>query len=230
MWKEHSVWRSCGAYGWGWAFIWWPLLDSSIFILWQETLLEICNVTNCRSCTKPPMTGILLLLLPIDMKWKPCYQQRLSIVYDSDRLVHRPHVVAHSWKCGANLMWTFIQTSTFISNKRVRKSWAAHFETDPFLDVTGNLFTDLVNLVRPCTLCCIPWINPFLSHGHITGGQLFSSHWSLPPSNTAHSLQFYKIIAEKSPQQQCEGNTTMHAVINLWELLTKCQTITLHHK
>jgi hypothetical protein len=32
-------------------------------------------------------------------------------------------------------------------------------------------------------------------------------------------------IAEKSPQQQFGGNTTMSAVITLWELLTKCQTI-----
>jgi hypothetical protein len=33
--------------------------------------------------------------------------------------------------------------------------------------------------------------------------------------------------AEKSPQQQFEGNMTMSAVITLWELLTKCQTTTL---
>jgi hypothetical protein len=32
--------------------------------------------------------------------------------------------------------------------------------------------------------------------------------------------------AEKSPQQQFEGNMTMSAVITLWELLTKCQTTT----
>jgi hypothetical protein len=32
-------------------------------------------------------------------------------------------------------------------------------------------------------------------------------------------------IAEVSPQQQSEGNTTVHAVITLWESLTECQTI-----
>ncbi len=66
-----------------------------------------------------------------------------------------------------------------------------------------------------------PLNQSILSHGHVTGGQLFSSHWSLPPSNTAHSLRFSKIIAEKSPWQQCEGNTTMHAVFNLMRVAHK---------
>ncbi len=34
-------------------------------------------------------------------------------------------------------------------------------------------------------------------------------------------------MSEKSAQQQFEGNMSMRAVRGLWELLTKCQTITL---
>ncbi len=33
-------------------------------------------------------------------------------------------------------------------------------------------------------------------------------------------------IAEKTPQKQFEGNIMMNAVVTLWDLLTKCQTIT----
>ncbi len=37
-------------------------------------------------------------------------------------------------------------------------------------------------------------------------------------------------VAEKSPQQQFEHKTMMSAVITLWESLTRCQTIHLHHE
>ncbi len=45
---------------------------------------------------------------------------------------------------------------------------------------------------------------------------------AMPNKNIIHNYE----IAEKSPKHQLEANMTENAVITLWELLSKCQTIT----
>jgi hypothetical protein len=59
---------------------------------------------------------------------------------------------------------------------------------------------------------------------------LLTSLDNLNPTDPLHSQvnspAYIYEIAEKTPQKQFEGNIMMNAVITLWELLTKCQTIT----
>jgi hypothetical protein len=52
--------------------------------------------------------------------------------------------------------------------------------------------------------------------------KLIISMWLQSRTPQKHIYQ----IAEKSSQQQFEGNMTMNPVLTLWELLTKCQTAT----
>jgi hypothetical protein len=55
-------------------------------------------------------------------------------------------------------------------------------------------------------------------HRHMYYEALWGTHSQL-------GLCSYEVV-EKSPRQQFEGNTTTSAVITLWELLTKCHTVT----
>jgi hypothetical protein len=94
---------------------------------------------------------------------------------------------------------------------------------------TGSLLCITFSIPPPTKPICLSDQQPWIGYQscQMASSQLLTLLHRKACHDSANIVQLSHIyeIAEISPQQQFEGHMTMSAVMTLWELLTKCQTI-----